>query len=355
MPELSHENPEVTAYVLDIVRFWMDLDDDGDYTEGVDGFRCDVAKDVPLATWQRVRDEMRGLDPDSLLLGEVWEGNAQNLTQWYTDAFDALFDFPLYHTLAGDHDQGGDGILAGAEEPSWLNAIIVGEDRLYPPGYQLVRFVNNHDTNRVMSDAGDDWARARTAATLLLTLPGTPMIYYGEEIGMRGEKGQGPPYWDEYRREPMDWFAAEEGLGMTTWFRPADRFNAPQDGISREEQEADSEGLLAHFRALTALRHAHPALRTGAFGKVQVSESDWVYAFTRHAPPSGQAPEEWFLVILNSGHEAQSAALELELAYAGPFGAVDALTGSPWPGIPAGEPYRVTLPPASSVVLALTP
>ena len=140
--------------------------------------------------------------------------------------------------------------LAGSQEPDFLNAVIVGEDRLFPPGYQVVRFTNNHDTNRVMSDVLNDPARAETAATLLLTLPGTPMIYYGEAFGMRGEKGDGTPYWDEYRREPMDWFSAEEGEGKTTWFRPGDRFNAPFDGISVEEQEGVAASLLDHYRAL---------------------------------------------------------------------------------------------------------
>ena len=280
MPKLNHGNPDVVAYVVQIARFWMDLDGDGDYTDGVDGFRADVAKEVPLTTWQALRREGRKLNPDLFLLGEAWDGNAQHLVKWYDDAFDALFDFPLYHTLAGDQDQSEDSVLAGEKEPDFLNAIIIGEDKLFPSGYQVVRFVNNHDTNRVMSDVGEEWARAHTAATLNLTLPGMPMIYYGEAFGMRGEKGRGTPYWDEYRREPMDWYAAEEGEGMTTWFKPPDRYNAPHDQISVEEQASLSGTLLGHYRALTRVRNDHPALQTGAFGRVQVSEADGVYALS---------------------------------------------------------------------------
>jgi glycosidase len=355
VPKLNHENPEVLAYVLEIARFWMDPDGDGDPSDGVDGFRADVAKEVPLETWQALRDEMRALNPGSFLLGEVWEGNAQKLIPWYAEAFDALFDFPLYHALASDHDVSGDGVLAGAQEPDFLNAVIVGEDRLFPPGYQVVRFTNNHDTNRVMSDVLDDPARAKTAATLLLTLPGTPMIYYGEAFGMRGEKGKGAPYWDEYRREPMDWYSTEEGEGMTTWFKPGDRYNAPYDGISVEEQDGVAASLLDHYRALGELRHAHPALRSGAFGKVTVDEAEGVYAYTRHAPPSDSAPEEWFLIILNFSDEAQQPALGLSLAFQGPFAAVDALTGETWPEVPAGEAYRIELAPRSGSVLQLSP
>jgi alpha-amylase len=353
MPELNHDNPEVYDYVAQVARFWMDLDGDGDYTDGVDGFRCDVAKDVPLATWQALRQEMRALDPDSFLLGEVWERNVQNMIQWYNDAFDALFDYPLYHGMASSHDENLDSVLAGVKLPETFNATIVGEDELLPAGYQVVRFVNNHDNNRVMSEVGMDWDRARTAATFYLTLPGTPMIYYGEEIGMPGEKGSGNPYWDEYRREPMDWYAAEEGRGMATWFRPGDRFNAPHDGISVEEHDQVANSLLNHYRALVALRSAHRALRTGAFGKVVVTDGEGVYAYTRHAPPVGDSPEEWFLVILNFSDEARAPTLDLGLAYGGPFAAVDALSGERWPEVAGGEPYSVELDPASGTVLQL--
>lgn len=353
MPELNHDNPEVLAFVMDVVRFWMDLDGDGDFTDGVDGFRCDVAKDVPLATWQALKLEMRSLNPDSLLLGEVWERNAQTMIQWYDQAFDALFDFPLYHTVASHHDENLDSVLAGVTEPLMLNAIIIGEEKLFPAGYQIVRFASNHDTNRVMSEVDVDWNRARLAATLYLTLPGTPMIYYGEEIGMMGSKGSGAPYWDEYRREPMDWYAAEEGPGMPTWFRPGNRFNSAADSISVEEQADSPSSLLNHYRALTALRTANPALQSGEFAKVTVSETDGVYAYLRHKPPGDGIQEAWFLILLNFHQETQSPSLRLDLAYPGPFQAVDALTGKEWPDVPAGEPYQVDLAPASGTILRL--
>lgn len=354
MPKLNHATPEVLDYVLQIARFWLDLDGDGDYTDGVDGFRCDVAREVPLATWQALRDEMRRLNPDSFLLGEVWVRGVPDLVPWYDDAFDALFAYPFYHDIAASHDQSLDSLLAGVRGPDVLDITLVGEEKLLPPGYQIVRFLNNHDNNRVMSEVGLDWARARLAATFYLTLPGTPMIYYGEEIGMPGEKGGGTPYWDEYRREPMDWYAAEAGPDMSAWFQPPDRYNAPDDGISVEEQDQPADSLLNHYRALTTLRGAHPALRSGAFGRVSVEGGQGVYAYTRHLPSTDGTPEELFLVALNFSGEAQSAALDLDPAYGGPFTAVDALSGESWPPVPAEEPYQVELPPASGVILQLS-
>ncbi len=350
MPEFNHDDPEMFAYVVEIARFWLDLDGDGDYRDGVDGFRCDVASGVPLSTWQALREEIRGLNPEALLLGEVWERGVRDLVPWYDDAFDALFAYPFYHDVAGHQDVNLDSLLAGVEGPDMLDITLMGEAKLLPAGYQIVRFVNNHDNNRLMSEVGLDWARARTAATFYLTLPGTPMIYYGEEIGMPGEKGGGDPYWDEYRREPMDWYAAEGGLGLTTWFRPPDRHNGPDDGISVEEQRADPASLLNHYRALIALRQAHPALQSGAFGPVSVDEAEGVYAYTRHLPAS----EELFLIVLNFDETEQAPALELDPAYAGPFAALDPLSGEAWPQVPAAKPYRITLPAKSGVVLQLS-
>lgn len=354
MPKLNHQNPAVVEYVLEIARFWMDLDGDGDYTDGVDGFRCDVAKEVPLGTWQALRKEMRSHNPDSFLLGEVWDMNARNLTKWYDEAFDALFNFPLYGSLAGSNDSVEDSTLAGAGEPKLARQTVLAQNSLFPPGYQIVQFLNNHDTDRVMSDVGGDWERARTAATLLLTLPGTPMIYYGEEIGTKGTKGKGNPYWDEYRREPMDWYAAETGPGMATWFKPGDRNNKPDDGISVEEQSGAAESLLEHYRALGALRLAHPALLRGSFAAAKVTGSEMVLAYTRHAPAGSGSPEELFLVVLNMDFMAQDVTLELSSAYAGPFGAVDALSGEAWPDVPAGAPYAVKVPARSGLILQLS-
>jgi len=149
----------------------------------------------------------------------------------------------------------------------------------------------------------------------------------------------------------MDWYAAEAGPGMTTWFKPKDRYNAPNDGISVEEEAGVAGSLSSHYQALAALRHAHPALLGGAFAPAKVIEGEGVYAYTRHAPPTAASAEEWFLVILNLSGKPQQAALELGLATPGPFAAVDALSGEAWPDVPADQPYRVELAPASGVVL----
>src|SRR5258708_37352300 len=102
-------------------------------------------------------------------------------------------------------------------------------------GSDMVRFVKNHDTNRVVSDVGDDMQRARAAAVWLATAPGTIQIYQGEEIGMKGSKTDQKPYWDENGRSPLLWYGTQQGPGQTTWFQSA--VNHPSDGTSIQRED----------------------------------------------------------------------------------------------------------------------
>ena len=132
-----------------------------------------------------------------------------------TVIFDAAFDFPLYGDIQGSNDKVGDSLLLGIQSPAVLEGTLNATRILYPPQAQVVEFINNHDTDRVMSEVQGDPRRAKLGATLLLTLPNTPMIYYGEEIGMQGVKP------DEDIRLPMQW-SADANAGFTTGTGTAD-------------------------------------------------------------------------------------------------------------------------------------
>jgi len=94
MPSLNHGNPAVQEYVLGAARTWMDLDGDGDYTDGIDGLRCDFAIDMHPEMRRRLRSELKALNPNLLLLGEVWTSDRQALAAFYNEGFDSTFDFP---------------------------------------------------------------------------------------------------------------------------------------------------------------------------------------------------------------------------------------------------------------------
>jgi alpha-amylase len=314
MPTLNHDNPEVQDYLIGVAKYWMKT--------GIDGYRCDYVLNVPHPFWKRLRSELKAVSPDFLLLAEAWT-TVQAIKPYFDDEFDAAFDFPIYHDIQGNQDRIGDSLLLGKLSPQLLETNLNAEPILFPAGAQRVEFLNNHDTNRVMSEARGDARRAMLAATLLLTLPGTPMVYYGEEIGMSGVKAPAPDY-DKTRRDSMDWYAAETGPGMTTWYRSGERQNQPIDRISVQEEQGQSSSLLEHYRALIALRNANLALRTGQRLALRLPSDSKVYAYLRWNAASV------FLVVLNFGDQPELVSLDVSAASlpAGQYAAVDGLSGA---------------------------
>jgi alpha-amylase len=278
LPSLNHANPVVNQYYIDVAKYWMDLDGDGDYTDGIDGFRCDYALGSPHAFWRQLRAALKPLNPDVLLLGEVWVDSPSAQTPYFQDQFDALFDFPLYIQLQANPQISGDGVLNGSAFLSSLNNIVKSEAGQFPADAIRVRFAGNHDTNRIASEEEGNAARERLAALLVASLDGTPMIYYGDELGMSGEKGSGPIY-DEYTREPMEWYGSDAGPDQPAWFKES-RFDQPNDGVSVQEEESDQRSLLNYYRQIYAMRAANPALATGGF-ELLPTDVDGVWAFWR--------------------------------------------------------------------------
>jgi len=135
-----------------------------------------------------------------------------------------------------------------------------------------------------MSELARQSDRAKLTATMLMTLPGVPFIYYGEEIGMTGQKP------DEKIRTPMQWTAGPSaGFSRS---RPWEAVNSGYEEVNVETESADPGSLLAHYKALIALRNEHVALRTGAWAPVEV-DNRRVVAFLR------QSQEETFLLLFN--------------------------------------------------------
>lgn len=344
MPRFNHYNPEVVDYLAEAARYWLDLDGDGDLTDGVDGFRVDNITFPPQEFLVALRQEVKSANPEALLLGEAWVHNPSDLSRFFPDQFDALFDFPLYELMQGNQDSNGDGLLAGKSFPILITSLMEEESKRFPDGAMALRFFSNHDTNRIATELGGDPARQRLAAALLAGLPGPVMVYYGEEIGMPGQKG-GAPYYDNYRREPMDWYAAEEGLGQTSWFILEDGWNQPLDGISVEEQDADEESLLNYYRNALAIRKQTPALSEGDFEILPLESSgpgEW--AFVRR--------QEADAVVAMYNFSDQP--LEVTIAEF-PFsadGLIDLLTGAEYPPIELSQPFTINLPATSAVWLA---
>lgn len=301
MPDLNLANPVVTESIRDISRVWLQ-----DY--GVAGFRMDALKHLieegedqentpSTHAWLReYRQYIRSIAPNALIVGEVWSTSFEADDYVIDDEVDLVFEFDLASAFVFSARQGN---ADGAR--SILNRVY----DLYPPG-QFATFLTNHDQNRVAGEVRANIARGnsgptRVAASLLLTSPGVPFIYYGEEIGMIGNKP------DERIRTPMQWDDTPVTAGFTTgntvWQPLA---GGEADGVSVAAQAADPDSLLSHYRALVHLRNAHPALRTGAYTEVD-SSSRRLFTALRHTD------DETLLIIINMHDEAvEGFTLDLE-------------------------------------------
>lgn len=252
MPDFNLRSAEATAAVHDFSRFWL--------TEmKADGLRLDAIKhliedgvifeNTPettawLADYNRA---MHAASPDAFLVGEVWSDTA-TIDRFLDSSVDSAFSFPLAAAIGEAINTGDARVLRTALRE------IVSTGRFD----RLSTFIGNHDMDRVIDRLGGSRARCGTAATLLLTLPGVPFIYYGEEIGMRGVKP------DEDIRTPMQWTADALSAG----FSSAEPWRAPNDDtatVNVESQAASPSSLLHLYRRLVALRSSSSALRSGKF------------------------------------------------------------------------------------------
>jgi len=287
MPDLNYRNPEVTAEMQSAARFWLE-------EMGVDGFRLDAVRHLveegtryagAPATHQWLAgfdDFIDTVDPEALTVGEVWDTTAQVAPYVKDDEVDLAFEFDLAESILASVQQGKP--VASAQK-------LADKLTAYPTG-QFAAFLSNHDQPRVATTLFKDPEGNKLAATTLLTLPGVPFIYYGEEIGMTGNKP------DELIRTPMQWSdTANAGFTNGVPWQPV---NKGFEQLNVAAQDADADSLLSLYRRLIHLRNDHPALLRGAFVPVE-SSCDSTLAFMRQAPigdadaPDGQA----VLVVLN--------------------------------------------------------
>jgi alpha-glucosidase len=335
-PDLNWRNPEVRAAMADVLRFWLD--------RGVDGFRVDVMwmmiKDdqfrdnppspdytpggsshdrlLPLYTADRpeVHDVVAGLRrvldeyADRVMIGELYLP-IDRLVTYYGPNLDGAqlpFNFQL---------------LLSAWNAAAIAAIIETYEAALPPGGWPNWVLGNHDRPRIASRIGA--AQGRVAATLLLTLRGTPTIFYGEEIGMedvpipltevqdpaeKREPGRG--LGRDPERTPMLWDGSA-GHGFTSG-TPWLRFGT--QGTDAAKQADDPSSMLVLYRNLIALRRRSPALLHGQVSHV-AADGD-LLSYERHSDTQRLA------VFLNLGETARSIRLpagEIRLSTHGRRGA----------------------------------
>ncbi len=267
---LNHSNLHVRRFLLDVVDEWAPL---------VDGFRCDMAWAVPDSFWRELRDRVKDIDREFLLMDET----IPYIPGFHEGMFDVHFDATLYFQLR----QVGRGAEPAA---TLLDAIDQRAEIGFPDHAGFLQYIENHDETRYRVECGDAAAAAAGAATM--TLPGVPMVYAGQEIGQRGRRDA--IAWDHARDGVRDRY---ERLLATRDAHPA---LGPDADLDRVEYHVASGDLSE--RPIVASGNIHP---------------DDVVAFRRR----GEA--ESLVVVLNFAPDDASVAVE-----AG-HGDTDLVTGEP--------------------------
>ncbi|OQY08875.1 MAG: hypothetical protein B6I28_04030 [Fusobacteriia bacterium 4572_132] len=230
MPAWNTNNMEVIEFHNEILKFWFDPNKDGNNDDGVDGFRLDYVKGPSHDYWKILRQKVKKEKENVLLLGEAWV-DLEEMKPFFDNEFDALFDFTMQGSMTT-------GVMGD------LKKTIQGQKE-FPKEAQFARFLSNHDLDRFPTYIPIE--RVKIYASLLFTLPGMPTLYYGDEIGAKGDGADG----DEGRRRPLEWYKDNQGRGMTRW---TSVYNKNIDGISVEEQENDNKSMLEHIKKLSRFR-----------------------------------------------------------------------------------------------------
>lgn len=245
MPDLNFDNPEVREEIYKIGQFWID--------KGVDGFRLDAAKhiypddrfDDTRKFWEEFTERMRSVKSDLMIIGEVWSDSATLATLF--KGLPSLFNFEL--TKAIPHLLNTLDIQNFISTYSSISAAYKSAGLPYVDAILL----SNHDMKRIRSTLMGDISKSKLAASILLTLPGIPYIYYGEEIGMLGEKP------DQHLREPFLW--GDDNFDNKSWIEPTHSKAPNVEPLTSQITTAQS--IFNHYKSWIQLRKTYPCIETG--------------------------------------------------------------------------------------------
>lgn len=257
MPDLNLGSEQVRAEFEEIAKYWIDL--------GIDGFRMDAAlhfeendteQNTEILNW--LYDYCVSLDPDFYMVSEVWASEAV-ITDYYKSLTPSMFNFDaasgegkLVKTARGNMDAA-----------RFVNTMVEYEQQFSAnnPDYIDAPFLSNHDMVRVSNSLNNSLDDLKMGCGLLMTMNGSPFVYYGEEIGMASKGTK-----DENKRLPMIWSDSDE-TGMTDGPKDADSgIESAFPGV--EEQLQDSDSLLNYYKRALRLRNENPEIARGTISVI---------------------------------------------------------------------------------------
>jgi alpha-glucosidase len=302
-PDLNWRNPEVQAAMFKVMRFWL--------ARGVDGFRVDaihmlfeseqLTDNPPNPAWDAGKSPARRLlrvysadQPEThKMIGEMRRVAEEFPERVLIGEANLPYDrLMLYYgeSLRGFHLPFNFKLLRTPWQSPAIAALVKQYEAALPAGGWPNWVLGNHDLSRLINRVGSV-AQARLAAMLLLTLRGTPTIYYGEEIGMRDVEIPPQSVQDPWERNvpglglgrdpcrtPMCW-TSQPGVGFTTGV-PWLPIGADFDRVNVAEEGKDPRSFLSLYRDLLALRRAEPALSVGSYRELAADPQLFMYERT---------------------------------------------------------------------------
>lgn len=282
MPDLNLDNKEVKNELFDIAKFYIDM--------GVDGFRMDAVKwfynedDLNNKFVEEYSAYCKSLNENFKLIGEVWD--QPSVMAKYQNSLDSFFDFSLGENITKRINSGGIERLPEAIKKNY--EMYTRENEQFVPA----PFLSNHDQTRVMNVLRQSDDKMKMAATIYMTLPGTPFIYYGEELGMTGKKP------DEMIREPFIWDNQDISKN-TSWIEVTNDINK----VALSVQENDEGSIYNFYKNIIKARNENKSLSYGSIEMIETGNKN-IMCMKR------EQNNEVSYVMINNSKEASSINIE---------------------------------------------
>ncbi|MBN1955006.1 MAG: alpha-glucosidase C-terminal domain-containing protein [Anaerolineae bacterium] len=305
LPKLNTDNPQVYEFLMKVAEYWL--------RQGIDGWRLDVPLEIRTpGFWAEFRQRVKAINPQAYIVAEIWD----EATGWlHGEHFDALMNYVLNRACLGFF--GGADLDTAWQPGGYLLEPLTGRqfateiERLLALNHWEVttaqmNLLSSHDMPRFLTLVNGNKRRLQLATLFQMTFPGAPCVYYGDEVGL---EGAGDP---DCRR-----------------------------GFPWEREKWDHD-LRDWFQRCIRLRHAHPALRRGAFRTLVARK--YVYVFSR------SLGEETAIVALNAGKSRARVSVPLDRLASSPAALRDLFSGHSYP-VQQGM-IALNLPPLSGTVIA---
>ncbi len=294
----------VKNYILAATKKWLDPNGDGDPSDGIDGWRLDVAREVPLGFWADWHTLVKTVNPQAVIIGELWELSPDFIGEH--GVFDALMNYNFAYQVND---------FFAAKNKQITSETLVAKlkeiDATYPEAnlYSLQNLVDSHDTERLISiianpdrqyehdgdarnpsynpgkPSKEDYETMKLVLAFQMTYRGSPMIYYGDEVGMWGAD-------DPHDRKPMVWDELDykdEVVNAATGFHT---------GFGKYKVQVNKD-LLAYYKKMISIHNFSPALKYGTVEFLPLHENKYVFGFIR------QYKDDKVLVLFNLSNQTE--------------------------------------------------